>query len=463
MYLSITLIYVSGNFLEGVSWKALRVNLRQLHLGAEANIQPPTSQDIYLSGYVHGSLSIWLTNRSKWDGTISSTNWKWLIQVPFLRLIISGSPQVMIFFAISGYVLSYKPLKLARQGRLAEATNALSSSLVRRHARLFLPTAAISFLTAIATWLGCFQAFDLPGRPVAIPSRQPPRFDTLGAQLLHYFWSQVDYTNPFQDIGPFFNGKYIPYDQNLWTLPVEFRCSMVIFLWLFAVTRMPNRVRIMFSIALAWYTHWIVIDWSLFLFVSGVIVCDMHFEIESLSSPSKEKTTMPPWTRRRCTLYFKKCIGLASFVSAVYLLSMPYHDQGRATALGYMRLASLIPYSFNFIVPIAAVWLVFTVDQVEFLQVLFTNRFLLYMGKISFPLYLVHGPLLWTWGAFLGKACVLLVGQEILGIALAAALWWPIVILVADLTIRLVDAKCVGFIKWLYNKLEMKPIKEFTS
>src|SRR4051794_14591073 len=33
------------------------------------------------------------------------------IQLPFARLIFSGRPMVHIFFVISGFVLSYKPIK----------------------------------------------------------------------------------------------------------------------------------------------------------------------------------------------------------------------------------------------------------------------------------------------------------------------------------------------------------------
>lgn len=384
----------------------------------------------------------------------------------------------MIFFAISGYALSYKPIKLARQGRFAEVGTALSSSIFRRHSRLFMPAAAVSFLTAIATWLGCFQTYDLA--PVAMPSRDPPRFDTLWDQLLHYAWSEVAFTNPI------FKGDNNLYDDNLWTLPFEFQCSMVVLIWLVAFTRMPNKMRIMFSVALAWYVEWILIDWALFLFLSGMIVCDVHFEIEKLSSPSgnemstiyDETTDVPMWARVRrgivCRVtnkvfpkqgHLRKSIGLASFIFAIYILSMPELDQGGATSFGYTTMASLIPERFgnDLLVPIAAVWLMFTVDQVNFLQILFTNRFSQYMGRISYPLYLVHGPLLWTWGAFLGKKCVSFIGQDtdgqyVLGIALAASLWWPVVIYVADFTNRFVDIKCVAFIKWAYDKLEKKEI-----
>src|SRR5690242_11309159 len=38
------------------------------------------------------------------------------IQLPFLRIIYSGRPMVHIFFVISGFVLSYKPLKSIHQG-----------------------------------------------------------------------------------------------------------------------------------------------------------------------------------------------------------------------------------------------------------------------------------------------------------------------------------------------------------
>ncbi|CAK7226425.1 hypothetical protein SCUCBS95973_006195 [Sporothrix curviconia] len=80
----------------------------------------------------------------------------WLIQLPFLRLIISGPPQVALFFVISGYALSYKPLKLSRMGRFADAYKAIASSSFRRWPRLFFMPIIITFITAFMTYLDLF-------------------------------------------------------------------------------------------------------------------------------------------------------------------------------------------------------------------------------------------------------------------------------------------------------------------
>lgn len=61
----------------------------------------------------------------------------WFIRLPIIRLLISGPPQVYIFFVVSGYAISHKALKLVHQGRAADAGTSLFSSIFRRHPRLF--------------------------------------------------------------------------------------------------------------------------------------------------------------------------------------------------------------------------------------------------------------------------------------------------------------------------------------
>lgn len=424
---------------------------------------------------MHHSSLLWFSwdLHNGWDGTITG-NGMWFIQLPFIRLMIAGAPQVMIFFVVSGYALSYKPLKLARQGRFAEVGSTLASSIFRRHPRLFMPAAVMTFFTALMTWMGWFNTTDWGA--VAVPNREPPRSEMLWDQLAHYGWTQVDFTNPVS-LGP---GN--PYDPNLWTLPIEFHDSMVVFVCLAAFTRLPNRVRLVFSFALLSYVEWMFVNWSVFLFLGGMFICDIHFEIERVT-PSRSldsdftisgvDTVQPMWARapRGCLSRAKrkvipkngllrKMIGLASFILAIYILSMPERVRGAASSPGYMTLTAMAPERFgdNLWYPIAAVFLVFVIDQASFLQILFTTKFVQYLGRISFSLYMVHGPLLWTWGLLLARKCVTFTGQEtdgkyVLGIALAAFLWWPVAIYVADFVQRCVDAQCVQFTRWMYDKL----------
>lgn len=378
----------------------------------------------------------------------------------------------MIFFVISGYALSYRPLKLARQARFAELNNALASSVFRRHSRLFLPAIVVTFCTAVLTWLGAFGTKGWSG--VAIPSRQPSKFDSLWEQLWHWAWTMTGAMDP---LGKDMLRGSTEYDPNLWTLPIEFDSSMVIFLALAALSRLSSTARMSLTFALAFYAQYFTI-WPVFLFLAGMFICDLHMSLEEraeVASVSSENGILPSWREtpksRISRLAARICrgsiawkvMGLISFLGSVYLLGMPEVGRGARDSPGYKTLVWLIPGQFAghedyFWLPIAAVWLVVTVDRTNFLQALFTNAFAQYLGRISFALYLIHGPLLWTLGFVLGKRCLDVVGNTsneayVLAMAFAAALWWPVAIWVADLAQRFVDAKCVQISKWIYDRL----------
>lgn len=65
---------------------------------------------------------------------------------------------VAIFFILSGYVLSYKPLQLAREGDTRALYDNLSSAAFRRTPRLFLPIVPAMFGTAVAIYFTCYGA-----------------------------------------------------------------------------------------------------------------------------------------------------------------------------------------------------------------------------------------------------------------------------------------------------------------
>jgi peptidoglycan/LPS O-acetylase OafA/YrhL len=76
----------------------------------------------------------------------------YFLQIPIFRLLLDGGYlAVSIFFVMSGYVCSIKPLKLARAGKAAEARQVIASSAFRRTIRLGIPA---SFAT-LCSWLLC--------------------------------------------------------------------------------------------------------------------------------------------------------------------------------------------------------------------------------------------------------------------------------------------------------------------
>lgn len=394
---------------------------------------------------------------------------------------MSGLAPVCVFFVVSGYTISHRFLTLARQGRFEAAGSAMASSVFRRHTRLFLPAAVVSFVTAMMGYLGLFPDQGLAG--VAVPTRPPPRFDTLWAQLRHFVLAEAFTTDP---IGPpHLRGDAVgradpPYDPHLWTLPIEFVSSMVVFMFLTAFTRVRNRVRMLFALGLAVYLQWVFVYWGMFLFLGGMFLCDLHFELEerrwwrssSQRSELQEQSASPldgfaPRTAKRSSTAFRvlgRAVGTVSFVLSLWLLSMPEDMEEAAQAPGYVTLASWVPPRFQeaLVIPVGAVLTVLVVDQAAFLQILFTNRFSQYMGKISFSLYMVHGPLLYSLGLVLGRWTVALVGggesdtSYVFGILLAFILWAPAAIYVSDLTTRFVDTAAIEFSKWAYKMVLRK-------
>ncbi|KAL0936004.1 hard surface induced protein 3 [Colletotrichum truncatum] len=401
----------------------------------------------------------------------------WLYQLPILRLVVSGLAPVCVFFVVSGYTISHHFLTLARRGEFEKAGSAIASSVFRRHTRLFLPVAVVSFVTAIMTYLNLFPDQGLPG--VVYPTRVPPHFDSLWRQLQHYILAEIITTDPIGQLHVRADSD-VPepiYDPHLWTIPLEFMSSMVVFMFLTAFTRVHNKVRMLFALSLAIYLQLVFVYWGMFLFLSGMFLCDLHFELEgrqwrwaSLRSEPQYRATSPldrvVRSKRGSTPYrvLGRGVGLVSFLTSLWLLSMPEDMEQAAQAPGYATLVSWVPERFQevLVIPIGAVLTVLVVDQATFLQILFTNRFSQYMGKISFSLYMIHGPLLYSLGLVIARWTVGLVGggdseiSYIFGILLAFILWAPVAIYVADLTTTFVDAKAIEFSKWAYDMLLRK-------
>ncbi|KAL1864551.1 hypothetical protein Daus18300_007566 [Diaporthe australafricana] len=424
--------------------------------------------------FVHAGM-IWFSWDIQLAWTPSPPRQWWLYQLPILRLVVSGFAPVCVFFVVSGYTISHRFLTLARRGQFEEAGSAIASSIFRRHTRLFLPAAVVSFVTAIMTYLDLFPDQGLPG--VAWPTRVPPHFDSLLGQLRHYIYAEVFTTDPIGQ--PHISGDTVgrpdpPYDPHLWTLPIEFTSSMVVFTFLAAFTRVHNRVRMLFALCLAVYLQWLFVYWGMFLFLCGMFLCDLRFELEDKLRPRSElhqgvsplDWSLPRTTKQVNTAYrvLRRAVGLVSFVLALWLLSMPEDLEEAAQAPGYVTITSWVPTRFQeaLVIPVGAVLIVLVVDQATFLQILFTNRFSQYMGKISYSLYMIHGPLLYSLGLVLARWTVALVGggetdtSYVFGILLAFILWAPAAIYVSDLTTRFVDTKAIELSKWAYKMLLRK-------
>lgn len=354
------------------------------------------------------------------------------VQLPLVRLVTSGEAAVGIFFVISGYALSYKPIRLIHEGRTAGLGETLASSVFRRWFRLYLPICVSTFFAALMTYAGMFKPVNFDEGPVQRPS--------LTEQLLHWFSELRAMTDPFGlTVGP-------TYDPNLWTLPREFRASMIIFLVLLCVAQLRKAFRLVVLLGLTCFRLYCG-DSNMFLFLGGVVLADMHFlrarhsDVVDLGMQGQQQ---PRPTSRLWKLFL-----FLNFMSALWLVGIPQMVAGEAP--GYDTIKSWTPAGFpnEFWMHLGAFWLVLTLDNAPFLQRPFNCAFSRYCGKISFALYIVHGPMLKTFARLIRIAFDAIIGnetsaQQTFSLVCTAIVFLPLLIWVTDLFCRLVDEKSVA-------------------
>lgn len=128
------------------------------------------------------------------------TNYHFL-KLPFLRLWYQGPPAVCVFFVISGYALSYRPLKLVRNRAFADFSNTMSSLTFRRGVRLYLPTAISTLMIICLLRIGAYEwTREFAGDKKYmknIVEPHPARMDSALAQFKDWAWHMFKFLHVF--------------------------------------------------------------------------------------------------------------------------------------------------------------------------------------------------------------------------------------------------------------------------
>jgi hypothetical protein len=233
-----------------------------------------------------------ITHPNIQPGFGSSDSNRWIIQLPYLRLLISGPSMVALFFIISGYALSWGPLRALHMTNTSEQTlNRLSSATFRRATRLFLPGIVSTFAIMICISLGMYdrgqRAFesdvDMPG----FHEPQPPqlRKDPFGVQ----FWNWVNATWQWLNI---WGVTGHPYNPHLWTLSVEFRCSIALFAVLVALARTKATWRVVGLGAMVVYCYY-TNSWAEWLFFAGAFLAQLRLLQEERNDRQVHEAATP--------------------------------------------------------------------------------------------------------------------------------------------------------------------------
>ncbi|KAM0275060.1 hypothetical protein ACHAQH_007621 [Verticillium albo-atrum] len=381
------------------------------------------------------------------------------LQLPFIRVILCGRPMVHVFFIISGFALSYKPLRLIRAGDYESLHRTLFSSVFRRGFRLFLPTTASTFIIFITICLGW--------RDRALP--------TLWGRLVD--WSDAVWKITSSWHWDLLQG--LPYDPHLWTIPIEMAMSMFLFTVLTGLSRVKTYVRLAAVPLIMAYSlkcgHWAAFEFLAGMGIAEVtLIEDAHRKRIAAVMEIKEKpdleeapaanTTAPvssEWhskTRRLFELFLH-----VNLVFALFIAGWPNNNGEKTPGISRLWPNTMEPFlgmggplvSFPWY-SLGALQIIIALQQMEPLQRIFLTTPVQYLGKISFALYLCHGPVMrvlagrcmrLTWGLLGGPDGAGAVRQMLAWALGIIAMGIPVV-WARDIFWRSVDVKSVEFAKW---------------
>ena len=404
--------------------------------------------------YLFHATGPWASLVPAWHADSDQNN---IFQLPLIRtFFVSGGAAVAVFFALSGYVLTYRSLKCMRTGQRDKIYPAVASSMFRRGFRLYLPPIFLTFCEMVATRFGFTPPLNFTF--VAEPS--------LSAQFVDWVVDMNYFINPFHTFTKAMQGiiAHPKYDAVLWTIPIEFWGSFVVYTLLLLLAKIPsNRVRMLFVFIYAIFSM-LMGSWNLFCFSSGMLIADFNLgQEESNTVPTIDR---PSRFRLIWTTIFAVAFYAAGFPTLIY-------DEGKQNPMpGFEVLRAIIPTSLaledhsRFIWSLSGVALLASISQLP-IKAMFETNFCQYLGKISFMLYLMHEFCLILFGLRFSEILMAITGvvpkSGTLVYWIVCATWFwmftAVVFALAALAERCVDAPSVRFAK----ALERRCLKVYKS
>jgi peptidoglycan/LPS O-acetylase OafA/YrhL len=379
----------------------------------------------------------------------------WINQLPILRLMYSGHVSVFLFFVISGFSISLKPLKLARSGSFSAFFDAIVSATFRRTCRLYLPCFATLAITFFMVCCGAFEFSDALTKKNSPFRNKPARIPIAYHSVLKQFRDFVSQVWTWSD--PLARQKQNPsYGSQLWTIPIELRCSLLIYVALIGLAKVRPTIRMSVNVAMGVY-FLLESHPEVTLFLSGTILAELYLIRQEHTLIRQEHTVSPP--SRNSESRKQRIQSCLLFVLGLFFASYPLHcgEESTFTAPLYRVSSFLIGKSIsspNLFVTIGSVLLVYVVSRSPFLQDMFTTSVARYLGKTSFALYCVHQAMIDWFGyrsmlffwSFTGHDTVFRFES---GLVLAWIFQTIATIWVADIFWRFVDVPTISITKWL--------------
>ncbi|KAI1619614.1 acyltransferase family-domain-containing protein [Exophiala viscosa] len=412
----------------------------------------------------------------------SKNSQHWINRVPFIRLWWYGKGAVFLFFVISGYVLSYKPLKQIRSRQYEELQNTMASATIRRAFRLYLPCLAMSAVACVLTSLGGFDSATEIYKEYAdylfLKEPPPPHEPTLARQWA-LWWTNYRFiicaTFPFNiELSEWW---YFKYDDHQWSIPVEYRCSIALFMVLIGTSRMKTIWRMLTVFIINSYLYNSDRGHAA-LFFGGMFIAELDLLRQSYTSSTNHINSKTPPS------YLKPLLQLSErtyewfwfivFVLGYFMISSPIENQWEKGNWLPHALESWVAHPDEFILSYGSILTVWGVANSKALGKVFLHPAVLYLGYISYALYLVHGTVIKSLGYLWMPYTLRIATFTPPSVALSKE-WWDgvtntqatvahilgyvvvgsVVFWGSDLFWRYVDVPVVSFARWVERKLSV--------
>jgi len=265
-----------------------------------------------------------------------------------LGLIGAGNFSVCIFFVLSGYVLTQKYFK-------TKDNSIIISSAVRRYLRLFIPVFASVILSYLLASAGLYRYYI------------ETMMVSAGSNYRHYWTFAPDILEAIKQAvwTSFFLGGTIHYNPVLWTMTIEFYGSMLVFTMALLFGALRNRWTFYLAAVL------ISINFYYLAFVIGMLFADLF------SSKTRVFKTD------------NKIILFVILISGLFLGSYPVSPLTGDSLYGFLNNGFFEAPKVTYHV-IGAGMVMYVLLNSRDLQRVFSSPVPVFLGKISYSLYLVH-------------------------------------------------------------------------
>lgn len=317
-----------------------------------------------------------------WDGELFSPTSEEgapprLMQLPYLRILVQGRIGVTIFAFVTGYVCALKPIRLCRQGDQEAAFVSISKSALRRIPRLVLPAAAATAVSWLMAEFGFYAVAKHQGS-WWVDVQSPNRIAYLGEALGNLVYNIVTtWTRSGND-----------YDNNQWTLLPLLKGSILVYAFMLATAYVKPRYRIMASFGF-WVYFYCANDSAFGMqFFWGTFIADLQNHPSTTEFISERP-------------HLSKILsGLLIFIGLTFASFPEAHFEWMTWSrmlLDFMQpILPEKPDFPRFASGIGLELISLGILLSPMLQRLLSGRYLLFLGRMSFAVYLLHGPLIKT-------------------------------------------------------------------